>query len=193
MQANAQRQAGADAAAAGLAQQQEDTARQQQLQQAALAAGADASHRVNDVIVPDAALTLSAARARAAASGTTTTSPGVVTALGRLAGRAEYNVEAALAAGDEKAQELQYQSTLTGYEGGQAALAWAEKEGAKDTEATLGLIDTAGSLFAKYGGGGPSTTGTGFTTASRLGLTGLAPSVFSEYTAPIGPGLSGSP
>lgn len=40
---------------------------------------------------------------------------------------------------------------------------------------------------------GQANKDNGYSSAMNLGLTQLAPSVFSEYSQPVGPGLPGSP
>jgi hypothetical protein len=156
LSAGGQIQSGNAAASQGLAQQQQKDLEAQQQQQQAGQVRAFASHQA-EVTARNTGLVLSAGRSNAAWSGTTTTNPGVVNTLGQVAGQGEYNALAQLATGEENARGLDTRAALSRYEGQQAAQAGQIRQQSSRTQAISTIFSGAGSLFTKYGFGGPST------------------------------------
>jgi len=97
----------------------------------------------------------SRALAVAAASGGGTTR-GVMDIISKLAGEGAYRAMSALYEGDEKARKLNLAAKGARYEGELLNQAGQARKSAFQINATTAGVKGAASLFAKYGGGGPS-------------------------------------
>jgi hypothetical protein len=139
-----QQQAGAAAAAQGVAEQEGDAYKAQEAQQQAGEAAA-AGTQGAELAARDSAIALSNARARAGASGTTTSSEGVVNQLQRLAGRGVFSEQQQVAKGATEAQNLENQVNLDLFEGTDAAQQGADRNTVDQTDATAQIFDSLGS------------------------------------------------
>ena len=113
-----------------------------------------------------ARLAQSRTTAIAAASGGGATAPTVVKLIGDLAKEGSYNAARALYSGEEKARLMKLQAFQKRIEGefatesGEFAALAAESRGEAAQMSSFGtILNTASGLFSKYGGGGPSGTG----------------------------------
>lgn len=97
--------------------------------------------------------------ALAAASGAGAADPTVVNLIARTAQESSYRAAVALYGGEEKARQLRMLAAGRDYEASMALEAGERQQGAYNTAARASLLGTAGSLFAKYGMGGPKASG----------------------------------
>lgn len=107
-----------------------------------------------------ARLVQSRAIAVAAAGGGGVSDDTIMRLISRNAGEGAYRASVALYQGEEKARQLRMAATTRLYEGDLNAESQLAKADAYDTSAMGGLISGGGSLFAKYGMGGPGKTAT---------------------------------
>ncbi|HQU17302.1 MAG TPA: hypothetical protein PLO69_14570 [Gammaproteobacteria bacterium] len=102
-----------------------------------------------------AKLLASRAIALAAAQGGDVGSPGVTNLITDIAGRGAYNAGVALYDAEDQARMLKMGATASRYEGDVAA-AGGKSKAAAYLFGSAGTLLQAGSLFAKYGRGGPT-------------------------------------
>lgn len=105
-----------------------------------------------------ARLVASRAVALAASGGGGVTDPTIVKLLADIDGEGAYRAAVRVYQGDEKARLLRYQAEGSMYEGALAQEAGEAKSRAYKTQAIASVIEGAGSLYGKYGMGGPSQT-----------------------------------
>lgn len=103
-------------------------------------------------------LVRSRAIAVAAASGAGVSDDTIMRLISRNAGEGAYRAGVALYQGEEKARQLRMAASTRLLEGAYNAESLDAKANAYDTSAIGGLISGGGSLFAKYGMGGPKAT-----------------------------------
>lgn len=154
MSAYGQMQAGAAAKAQGASQQTAANVNAAQLDQQATAVRGQTSAQVADN-ARQTQLIESTVRARAASSGGGGADPTVVGLESGIAGRGEYNNLALLYSGEEKAQGLNTQASLTRYTGQEQFDAGLNNRTAANTKAVGSIFSGASSLYGKYGGSGP--------------------------------------
>lgn len=128
-----------------------------QLEQNALQAVAAAQRKAATVSKQDK-LIQSRALAVAAASGASATDPTVVNIIAKTAGEGAYERAVAIYEGEEVARVRREAARATRYRGYREQVASENKAQALRTGALGSLLAGAGSLFAKYGFGGPSAT-----------------------------------
>lgn len=102
-----------------------------------------------------ARLAQSRAQAVAAASGGGASDITVVNLISRIAAEGAYKEEIALYEGMDRSRQLRMAAKSKRFEGASAEQAGAFRQSAYDTMALGSLVGGAGSLFGKYGGGGP--------------------------------------
>lgn len=105
-----------------------------------------------------ARLVASRAVALAAAGGGGATDPTIVNLLADIDGEGAYRAAVRVYQGDETARGLRERAAGARYEGELAEEAGSAKARAYKTSALASLLSGAGSLYAKYGVGGPKKT-----------------------------------
>lgn len=154
---------GANKAAAGaqLAGQRTAGARAFEAKQLRQNAGQEiaASQRAAQEERRQAGLVASRQIALAAASGAGASDPTIVQMIARTAREGSYRASVALYGGEERARQLRMAAAGKDYEGA-AAIEGAEVQASAYKTAGVGeLLKGGGSLFAKYGFGGPTAAG----------------------------------
>lgn len=102
-----------------------------------------------------ATLLKSRALALAAASGAGASDPTIVNLMSRISGEGAYRSAVALYQGEEQARQSRLKAAGAIYEGDAAVAGGIDRQNAYNTSATASLLSGAGSLFARYGMGGP--------------------------------------
>lgn len=149
---------GADAAANG--RSQEALARYQAAQLRVNALDADASAQISasDIDRQQQYVT-SRALAVAASSGGGASDPTVINLIARTAGEGAYRRAVALYEGKSKAKALNAQADALEYGGSLAAERGSEEQSAANIGAFTTLVKSGASLYSKYGGDGPDSSG----------------------------------
>lgn len=149
-----QRQAGAAAAEAGRARQQADQYQAAQLEQNAGQAIASSQRQAMEER-RRAQLLVSRGIAVAAAGGGGVQDPTVTNIIGKIAEEGAYRAAVDLYQGEERARAMRMGAEAKMFEGEMAARGGEQRQSAYNT-AALGSALKGASMFAKYGGGGPS-------------------------------------
>ena len=111
--------------------------------------------------------------ALAAASGAGASDPTVVQMIARTAREGSYRASVALYGGEERARQLRMAAAGKDYEGA-SALEGAEVQASAYKTAGVGeLLKGGGSLFAKYGFGGPAAGGNAVLTSGGIDTSWL--------------------
>lgn len=103
-----------------------------------------------------AKLVQSRALALAAASGAGASDPTVVNLMGKIGAEGAYRAGVAMYQGEEQARQLRLKAAGTRYEGEAALIGGKTRSDAYSTASTASLLSGAGTLFARYGMGGPN-------------------------------------
>lgn len=104
-----------------------------------------------------AKLVQSRALALAAASGAGASDPSIIRLMGRIGAEGAYRAGVAMYQGEENARLLRLKAAGARYEGDAALAGGYEKQSAYQTQGTSSLLSGAGTLFSRYGMGGPGT------------------------------------
>jgi len=133
--------------------------RQFEAEQAEIIAGREiaASQRVAAEERRQSELVASRALAVAASSGAGVTDPTVVRLIAQTKGEGVYRANLALYEGETRARQLRLQAVGLNIEGSNAILEGDTRDMAYRARGRSSVIRTAGSLFARYGGEGPSS------------------------------------
>lgn len=99
----------------------------------------------------------SRALAVAAASGAGASDPTVVHLISEISGEGAYRAAVALYDGEEKARQLRLKAAASRYEGALAVAGGEAQASAYRTSALSSLLSGAGTLYTRYGMGGPNT------------------------------------
>jgi hypothetical protein len=165
--------AGTVISAAGQMQAADAAEKQGEAQQTALAyqanqnriqAGQERAAAQRDMIAErrNERLVQSALIARAAASGAGASDPTIETLAGGIAAEGEYRALAALYQGETAAQALESSASARDFEASQARLAGRRAASSYRYGAFGTVLSSAGSLYDRYGGGGPSAQASEF-------------------------------
>lgn len=106
-----------------------------------------------------AQLVASRALAVSAASGAGAADPTIETIISDIAGEGAYRAGIELYQGEERARQLRMGADASIYEGQVAEQAGKERASAARMQAFGSVLNSGGSLFAKYGMGGPKASG----------------------------------
>lgn len=104
-----------------------------------------------------AQLLQSRALAVAAASGAGASDPTVVHLIAQIGGEGAYRAAVAMYDSEEKARQLRLNAAASRYEGDAALLGGEAQKSAYDTSAVSSLLSGAGTLYTRFGMGGPKT------------------------------------
>lgn len=102
-----------------------------------------------------AKLLQSRALALAAASGAGASDPTIVNLIGDTGAEGAYRSAVALYQGEEQARQLRMKAEATSYEGDLALAGGEARRSAYNTSAVSSLLSGSGTLFGRYGMGGP--------------------------------------
>jgi len=103
-----------------------------------------------------AKLVQSRAIALAAASGAGASDPTVVRLMGQIGAEGAYRAGVAMYQGEEQARQMRLKAAGARYEGEAALISGQARSDAYSTASTASLLSGAGTLFARYGMGGPN-------------------------------------
>lgn len=103
-----------------------------------------------------AKLAQSRAIALAAASGAGASDPTVVRLMGEIGAEGAYRAGVAMYQGEEQARQLRLKAAAARYEGEAALVSGEARSDAYSTASTASLLSGAGTLYARYGMGGPN-------------------------------------
>lgn len=103
-----------------------------------------------------AKLMQSRALALAAASGAGAADPTVVNLMGKIGAEGAYRAGIAMYQGEEQARQLRLKAAAARYEGEAGLIGGEARSDAYSTASTASLLSGAGTIYARYGMGGPN-------------------------------------